>query len=46
MAGTVIVERTDTIHAPRQALLPLIAELPSWVEWSPWEGTDPAMSRE
>jgi hypothetical protein len=46
MAGTVIVERTDTIRAPKEALLPLIAELPSWVEWSPWEGTDPAMSRE
>jgi len=46
MAGTVIVERTDTIRAPQQTLLPLIAELPSWVEWSPWEGTDPTMSRE
>jgi hypothetical protein len=46
MAGTVIVERMDTIGAPREALLPLIAQLPNWVEWSPWEGTDPAMSRE
>lgn len=46
MAATVVVERTDTIHAPRETLLPLIAELPNWIEWSPWEGTDPAMSRE
>lgn len=46
MAGTVIVERTDTIRAARETLLPLIAEFPNWVEWSPWEGTDPAMTRE
>lgn len=45
MAGTVIVERTDTIRAPREALLPLIAELPNWVEWSPWEGMDSDMKR-
>lgn len=46
MAGTVIVERTDLVRARPQTLLPLIAELPRWVEWSPWEGTDPAMTRE
>ncbi|WP_426625761.1 SRPBCC family protein [Leifsonia sp. McL0607] len=46
MAGTVIVERTDTIRAPREAVQPLIAELPNWVEWSPWEGMDPGMKRE
>ena len=46
MAGTVVVERTDTIRARREELLPRIAELPNWIEWSPWEGTDPAMTRE
>lgn len=46
MAGTIIVERTDTIRAPQEALLALIAELPNWVEWSPWEGLDTDMKRE
>ena len=43
MAGTIVIERTDTIQTTPEALLPYIAELPRWVEWSPWEGLDPAL---
>ncbi|WP_434315569.1 SRPBCC family protein [Leifsonia sp. P73] len=46
MAGTIVVERTDTIQTTPEALLPYIAELPRWVDWSPWEGMDPALKRE
>lgn len=46
MAGTIIVERTDTVRTTPELLLPYLAELPRWTEWSPWEGADPAMKRE
>lgn len=46
MAGTVIVERTERILATPERLQPMIANLPQWIEWSPWEGTDPGMHRE
>ena len=46
MAGTIVVERTDTIQTTPEALLPYLAELPRWVDWSPWEGADPALKRE
>ncbi|WP_314148375.1 SRPBCC family protein [uncultured Leifsonia sp.] len=46
MADTVIVERTERILATPERLLPMIANLPRWIEWSPWEGTDPGMNRE
>ncbi|WP_348789367.1 SRPBCC family protein [Leifsonia sp. NPDC080035] len=46
MAASVIVERTERILVAPDRLLPMIANLPQWIEWSPWEGTDPGMDRE
>ena len=46
MAGTTVVERTERIQATPETLLPLIVNLPEWVNWSPWEQLDPAMKRE
>lgn len=46
MAGTVTVERTALIQASPQQLLPLVAQLPEWKQWSPWEGLDPDLKRE
>lgn len=46
MAGTVRVERSERILTTSAELLPYIAELPRWVDWSPWEGMDPDMTRE
>lgn len=46
MAGTTVVERSERIQATPDVLLSSIANLPRWVDWSPWEGIDPAMKRE
>ncbi|ANF32038.1 hypothetical protein A0130_10445 [Leifsonia xyli] len=46
MAGTVIVERTTRISATPEQLLPHIARLPEWTQWSPWEDLDPDLKRE
>lgn len=40
------VQRTATIAAPPDKVYPLIADLPSWQRWSPWENRDPAMQRD
>jgi carbon monoxide dehydrogenase subunit G len=39
------VERSTTIAAPPEAIFPLINDLRRWVEWSPYEGRDPALRR-
>jgi hypothetical protein len=46
MAGTVVVERTARISATPEQLLPHIARLPEWTQWSPWEDLDPDLQRE
>ena len=39
------VQRTTSIKAPPEKILPLITDLHSWGSWSPWEKIDPAMKR-
>src|SRR6185437_13854364 len=39
------VERTATMKAPADKIFPLIADFHQWLNWSPWEGRDPAMKR-
>jgi hypothetical protein len=46
MAGTVVVERTTRIAASPEQLLPHIARLPEWTQWSPWEDLDPDLERD
>ncbi|RDV43595.1 hypothetical protein DOE76_16795 [Leifsonia sp. ku-ls] len=46
MTGTVVVERTARVRATPEQLLPLIARLPEWTQWSPWEDLDPDLTRE
>ncbi|MGH1550250.1 SRPBCC family protein [Leifsonia poae] len=46
MAETVVVERTERINATPEQLLPHIARLPEWTQWSPWEDLDPDLQRE
>jgi uncharacterized protein YndB with AHSA1/START domain len=38
-------ERTTTIAAPPEAILPLITDFRRWAEWSPYEKMDPAMKK-
>ncbi|GIT78663.1 potassium-transporting ATPase subunit F [Leifsonia sp. LS1] len=46
MAGTIVVERTVRIAATPEELQRRLADLPGWVDWSPWEGLDPALDRD
>jgi hypothetical protein len=46
MAGTIVVERTELIAATPEELQHRIADLPAWMDWSPWEGLDPELNRE
>lgn len=39
------VQRSASIKAPPEKILPLIADFKSWSAWSPWEKLDPAMKR-
>lgn len=39
------IERSILIAAPADAITPYLANLHRWVEWSPWEGQDPALHR-
>jgi len=38
------VERAATVHAPAEKVFPLISDFRQWLNWSPWEGRDPALS--
>lgn len=46
MAGTTVVERTERIAATPEELARRIADLPGWVDWSPWEGLDAGLDRQ
>jgi hypothetical protein len=39
------VERVAAVNAPAEKIFPLIADFRQWMNWSPWEGRDPAMKR-
>jgi uncharacterized protein YndB with AHSA1/START domain len=39
------VERTAVVNAPADKVFPLIADFHQWLNWSPWEGRDPALKR-
>jgi uncharacterized protein YndB with AHSA1/START domain len=39
------VERAATINAAAEKIFPLISDFGQWMNWSPWEGRDPAMKR-
>ena len=39
------VERTAVVNAPADKVFPLIADFRQWLNWSPWEGRDPALKR-
>ena len=43
--NTYTVERTIDIAAPAPSVYELLADFHRWVDWSPWEGMDPAMVR-
>ncbi len=39
------VQRSATIKAAPEKILPLISDFHNWASWSPWENLDPAMKR-
>ncbi len=39
------VQRTTSIQAPPQKIIPLIQDFHNWTSWSPWEKLDPALKR-
>jgi uncharacterized protein YndB with AHSA1/START domain len=39
------IERTATVNAPAEKIFPQIADFRQWLNWSPWEGRDPALKR-
>jgi hypothetical protein len=39
------VERTAVVNAPADRIFPLISDFRQWLNWSPWEGRDPALKR-
>jgi hypothetical protein len=39
------IERAATLNAPAERLFALIADFHQWLNWSPWEGRDPALKR-
>lgn len=45
MASSYTVTRTALMNASHSRVYDLIADFHNWVDWSPWEGLDPAMSR-
>lgn len=44
--GSYALSRSETIAAPPERIRPLIARFPEWRTWSPFENTDPELSRE
>lgn len=45
MARPFTVTRSTTINAPAERIYPLVADFHHWVDWSPWEGMDPDLTR-
>jgi carbon monoxide dehydrogenase subunit G len=43
--GTFRYERTATIQAPPEAIVPHITDFRRWADWSPWEKLDPDLKR-
>ena len=39
------IERTAIMNAPGEKIFPLIADFRQWLNWSTWEGRDPALKR-
>lgn len=39
------VSRSALILAPAEEIYPLVISFREWINWSPWEGLDPAMQR-
>ncbi len=39
------IERTAVLNASAEKIFPLIADFHQWLNWSPWEGRDPALKR-
>src|ERR1700742_5184874 len=39
------VERAATVNASADKVFPLISDFRQWMNWSPWEGRDPALKR-
>ena len=39
------VERAAVVNAPAERIFPLISDFHQWLNWSPWEGRDPALKR-
>ena len=39
------IERSAVVNAPVDRVFPLIADFHQWLNWSPWEGRDPALKR-
>ena len=46
MPETAHVERSVVIDAPREAVFPLVNELPNWTRWDPWHEMEPTVVRE
>jgi uncharacterized protein YndB with AHSA1/START domain len=42
---TFSVTRAAVVNAPADKIFPLISDFHQWLNWSPWEGRDPAMKR-
>ncbi|MGC5249084.1 SRPBCC family protein [Gordonia sp. DT219] len=45
MADTYTVTRRTTIAAPAAHIHARVVDLHRWVDWSPWEGVDPDLTR-
>jgi hypothetical protein len=45
MTSYTVIERSTTIGATPERILPLITDLRAWQKWSPWEGLDPDLRR-
>ncbi|HWZ41614.1 MAG TPA: SRPBCC family protein [Bradyrhizobium sp.] len=39
------VQRAAMVNAPADRVFPLISDFRQWLNWSPWEGRDPALKR-
>ena len=43
--NTFRIQRAAVMNAPAEKIFPLIADFHQWLNWSPWEGKDPALKR-